>query len=347
MKITTIAYKGSKKKLLFNIYRYVEEINAETLFDGFSGTGIVSAFMRSKNITVDGNDLNYSSYIYGKVFLEGYDQEIVKNHLKEMNNLSGKKDWLTENYSGVKFKNAKRKDTVSGEFPLAFTEKNAMKLDDARNYIETLSINEEEKNALIFSVILAANDVFNNTADQKSSFKTWLPKCLNDVEFRLPTFINGPRGKQTNGDIMKMTNQKYDFVYLDPPYSNGVLYSSCYHINDSIAIWDKPTLNYEYALPRPYRADFSIQDRGASFYSIKRIKEDFNKLISNFSSSKRIVISYSDAPKNLISISDLVEISSKYGNVKVENTEHKICTQLKSLNKNIDSLKEYFIIIDQ
>lgn len=346
MKITTIAYKGSKKKLLDKIYKYVIEIDAKTLFDGFSGTGIVSAFMRSKGLTVTSNDLNHSSYIYGKVFLEGFDKDVVEFHVNEMNKLSGQKDWLTENYSGFKFRNAKRKDTISGEFPLAFSEKNAMKLDHARNYIETLSIKEQDKNALIFSVILAANEAFNNTADQKSSFKNWLPKSLEDVKFITPSLIVGIPGIQMNGDIMNLNQQKYDFVYLDPPYSNSVLYSSCYHVNDSIAIWDKPSLNFKYALPRPSRADFTIQNRGASFYSLKTIKQDFHKLISIFANSKRIVISYSDAPKNLISIEDLVNVSTEYGKVKVENTEHKICTQFKSQNKQIDSLKEYFIVID-
>jgi adenine-specific DNA methylase len=209
-----------------------------------------------------------------------------------------------------------------------------------------LNLAEQDKNALIFSIIIAANSVFNNTADQKSSFKQWLPKCLKDVIFELPALISGPLGMQTVDDIMKLKPQRYDFVYLDPPYSNSVLYSACYHINDSIAIWDKPKLNGNYALPRPPRADFSIQDKGKSFYSSKTIKDDFDKLISTFSNSKRIVISYSDAPKNLISIEDIITIGKKYGTVKVENTEHKICTQIKSQNKQIDSLREYFIIID-
>ncbi len=61
LKINTVAYKGSKRKLLENIERFAEEIEAETVFDGFSGTGIVSAFLRSKGYVVCANDLNESS----------------------------------------------------------------------------------------------------------------------------------------------------------------------------------------------------------------------------------------------------------------------------------------------
>lgn len=346
----TVAYKGSKKKLLKNIYKYVEEIDAKTFFDGFSGSGIVSSFMREKGLVVLANDLNYSSYIFGKVFLQGFDENIVSSHIEKMNSLQSTSGWLTENYSGTKYREAKRSDTVSGEFPLAFTKENAMKIDAARDYVESLSISKRNKNALIFSCILASNEVINNTADQKSSFKKWLPKALKDVHFKMPTMINGPEGIQISGNIMEMPKEQFDVVYLDPPYSNSVLYSSCYHINDSIAIWDKPILNYDYALPRPERAVFlkgeSSNKTGGHFYSSKSIKDDFSKLFEIFSSSKRIIVSYSDAPKNLISIEDLVSLANQYGSVKVEDKEHRICTQFKKQNKQIEKLKEYFIVVD-
>lgn len=349
--IKTVAYKGSKKTLLSEIYRYAQQVEAKTFFDGFSGSGVVSAFMRQQGLMVVANDLNYSSYIYGKVLLEGFDVDVVHKHIVALNNLLPKDGWITQNYSGIKYREAKRSDTVSGEFPLAFTKKNAMLLDAARDYIEELDIQDQNKNALVFSVILAANNVLNNTADQKSSFKKWLPKALQDVKFVSPTVITGPRGIQLSGNIFDITPTEFDFVYLDPPYSNSVLYSSCYHINDSVAIWDKPTLNYDYALPRPERAVFLKGDKnpqksGGHFYSSKTISEDFSMLFALFSNSKRVVVSYSDAPKNLITIDALVEIAKNYGTVSVFDKQHKICTQYKSQNKQIENLKEYFIVVD-
>lgn len=346
-KIKTISYKGSKKLLVEQIHKFALEIQSKTFFDGFSGSGIVSAYMRSKGAIVSANDLNYSSYIYGKVFLEGFEQAQVLFHIKKMNEIQPVSDWITKNYSGLKHKISKRSDSQSGEYPLAFTKDNAMKLDSARNYIESLVLGEKERNALIFSVLLAANSVINNTSDQKSSFKKWLPKSIKPVMFEMPSLIDGPIGTQFVGDIMKIESHKYDLVYLDPPYSNGVLYASCYHINDSIALWDKPELNYNYALPRPGRAVFRDEKKAAgSFYSTKTIQGDFCKLLTNFSSSKRIVISYSDAPKNLIKIDELIDLCKNYGIVSVQDKKHKICTQFKSQKKQIDKLNEYFIIVD-
>ena len=77
-KIKTVSYKGSKRKLLSSIVELAREVNAESVFDGFSGTGIVSATLRNEGYVVSGCDLNFSSYVFGKVFLEGYNPQIVE-----------------------------------------------------------------------------------------------------------------------------------------------------------------------------------------------------------------------------------------------------------------------------
>jgi len=239
MKIKTVAYKGSKRKLLENIEHYAQEINAKSFFDGFSGTGIVSAYMRHQGYLVTANDISCSSYIYGSVFLRSFDEEIVKNHLSIMNSLDPYSGWLTKNYSGT------RKRTIRGtggrveERPVGFVRSNAMKIDAAREYIEELhDVGEREKNALIFAVILSADKVFNNYNDQKSALKKWTKAATKDVIFSSPTYIAGQEGIQLMDNIEQLS-PRADLVYYDPPYTHGVLYPSCYHLNDSIARWDK------------------------------------------------------------------------------------------------------------
>ena len=157
MKIKTVAYKGSKRKLLKNIEHYAKEINAETFFDGFSGTGIVSAHMRNSGYMVTGNDLSYSSYIYGSVFLNSFDEELVAHHLEQIRALPLIRGWITRNYSGSRERIIRGTGGQKESRPLGFTEPNAMKIDSAREYIESLSdISEQDKNALIFSVIFGS-----------------------------------------------------------------------------------------------------------------------------------------------------------------------------------------------
>ena len=127
-KIRTVAYKGSKRKLLAEIKKFADEINAKSFFDGFSGTGIVSAHMRSNGLRVTGNDLNAASGIYGNVFLKGYDQPIVEKAISEINNVLPKRGWITENYSGTKIRTIRGTGGNKEERPLAYLPKNAMKL---------------------------------------------------------------------------------------------------------------------------------------------------------------------------------------------------------------------------
>lgn len=342
--VKTVSYKGSKRKLLPHIVELAKEVEASLVFDGFSGTGIVGAALRNAGCTVLANDLNFSSYIYGRVFLEGFEQKVVSKHIEEMNNLSPKKGWLTQNYSGTVNRKVRGTNSMFDR-PLGLIRKNAMRLDAARDYIENITgLDERTKNALVFSVIRACDVVFNNSNDQKSSFKEWTKKSLKDVRFESPSLVEGPTGTQYKGDIYSINIPEVDFIYFDPPYTHGVLYASCYHLNDSIALWDKSNLVTSYAVPRPERATFRGKEPGA-FYSKKRVEEDFRKLLTKYK-APRVVLSYSDAPRNTISIERLQDICGEFGNLDVRTIDHKICTQNNSMKKHSDKLKEYFIIID-
>ena len=100
MKFKTVAYKGSKRKLLTDIELIAKDIGARTIFDGFSGTGIVSAYLRSQGYQVDGNDISESASIFGNVFLRGYDPGVVSDVISLLNHLEPTEGWLTQNYSG-------------------------------------------------------------------------------------------------------------------------------------------------------------------------------------------------------------------------------------------------------
>ena len=347
IKVSTVAYKGSKRKLLKDIEKYIKEISAKTVFDGFSGTGIVSAYLRSQGYKVYANDLNYSSYIYGSVFLEGYDQALVEGIIEQLNSLKPQEGWITQNYSGERERVIRGTGGKVENRPKAYQRKNAMKIDAARDYIDTLSLEGKNKNALIFSVILAADRVFNNSNDQKSALKKWQTKALRDIKFQAPTFITGPIGQQFKGDILTLDTPKVDVVYLDPPYTHGVLYDACYHINENIALWDKPDLDHSYALPRASRVAIRKgKKKSGGFYNKGTATECFNNLLKGLK-CKRIILSYSDAPRNVLSIQDMHNICKQYGKLKIYSKDHKICSQALIFNKVSTSLKEYFVVIDK
>lgn len=346
MKIKTVAYKGSKRKLLENIEHYAKEIGAQSFFDGFSGTGIVGAYMRSKGYVVQANDMNHSSYIYGKVFLRGFDEEVVAHHLEVMNNIEPMAGWLTDNYSGTAERVIRGTQGSVQDRPLGYIPENAMIIDAARKYVVDAPVREDDKNALIFSIILAADKVFNNSNDQKSALKEWTTGSLKKVQFVSPTLIEGPTGEQHSGDIIGMKLES-DLVYLDPPYTHGVLYASCYHLSDSIARWNKPELDHSYAIPRPLEVCYRKNgEKAGGFYNKETATAAFHKIIGD-ADCKRVLLSYSDAPRNTLTIGELVDICSNYGTVRIESKDHRLCMQPKNMRKISTNLKEFFIVIDK
>ena len=190
-------------------------------------------------------------------------------------------------------------------------------------------------------------EVNNNSNDQKSCFKKWTKKSLGEVKFEVPTLVQGRKGLVFTGEVTSINKKDYDVVYLDPPYTNGVLYDSCYHLNDSMCLWDKPALDYDFAIPRPQRAIFrKIKKTAGAFYSKRKAEQDFKNLL-NYFDAKRIILSYSDAPRNIISKDSLIKICENIGDFKLIERDHKICTQAKSQKKTSEKLKEFFFVIDK
>ncbi len=283
----------------------------------------------------------------GRVFLEGYDPDEFDCYRQIMQNLPPVQGWLTDNYSGERERVIRGTNGSVECRPMAYTRSNAMRLDAARDWIDKqTTISAALKNALIFSVILAADRAFNGTNDQKSSLKAWTTRALTPVSFPTPSLIEGPTGTQLNSDILHLDSKAYDFVYLDPPYTHGVLYAACYHLNNSIAVWNKPQLNYDYALPRPL--DICFRDKGETaggFYNKSTAAECFQHLLTQFD-CKRIVLSYSNAPRNVLTPDELFAICSAVGTVSTYSVDHAICTQPSMFNKVSTELKELFITID-
>ena len=341
----TIPYKGSKRKLLSIILQITKEIEAETFLDGFSGTGIVAANMKNNGYIVSANDKMVSASLYSRVFLNGFDREDVQKHIDHINTLKGQEGWLTRNYSGTKTRMIRGTNGQFADRPLGFIKSNAMKIDEARDYAETIN-NKQTRDAVIFSIVLAANKVFNNNNDQKSALKNWSDASKKQIVFTCPTLVEGHKGTVYNGDILTIENKKYDVVYLDPPYTTGVLYDACYHLNDSLVIWDKPALDHSYAIPRPDRVFYRKNNKNAgTFYHKKDAKKDFKKLLTQFD-AKRIILSYSDAPRNVLTYDDLSTLCSEIGKLKIITKDHTICAQSKVQNKISNSVKEFFFIID-
>lgn len=316
-----IPYMGSKKKIIPSIHNALKDIEFDSILDMFTGTTRVAQSFRSSGKVVIANDLSDASQCYGSLFLEHPDPNLLQPYLDQMNNLKGYEGWFTENYHG----DTSSDERGDGRF---MQYKNTIKVDAARDFIDSLNIDDISKRALIACILFSFSKVDNTTGQQQAYLKEWCDRSYRDILFQIPGVIEGPIGRVYNKDCFddKWKKADIDVVYLDPPYSKNVWYPSYYHIYDSVAKWDKP----ETVGKAKRRIDRSSIGKKQGVHDTKVMNNNpwyssnpekgFVDLLNTFPTST-FLISYSS--DSALSKEDTLNLLSKYGNVTFYSVDHK------------------------
>lgn len=301
---------GSKVNLLENIKKVVDEncdgIN-EVFCDIFSGTGAVSRFFK-QYYQVISNDILFFSHIltaatienneeptFDKLRSKGVDDPFtyLESFPIEQTLVNG---FATEAYSP--------KGTAGRMY---LTEDNAERIDFIRTTIENWKnkrwIDVYEYKYLLACLIEGIPFVSNTTGTYGAFLKKWDKRAFKRFElYKLAVSDNHRRNICYNEDANELIKKiSGDILYIDPPY-NGRQYLPNYHLLETIARYDNPTLAGVTGV-RPY-----INEK--SNYCIKsKVKVTFDDLIKN-ADFRHIVISYSD--DGLLSVNEMIEILSKY-----------------------------------
>lgn len=316
-----IPYMGSKKKIIPSIHNALKDIEFDSILDMFTGTTRVAQSFRAAGKVVIANDLSDASQCYGSLFLEHPSPISLQPYLDEMNNLKGYEGWFTENYHGDRTNN----ERGDGRF---MQYKNTIKVDAARDFIDSLNIDEISKKSLIACILFSFSKVDNTTGQQQAYLKEWCDRSYRDIVFEIPGTIIGPIGRVYNVDCFdeRWTQGEVDVVYLDPPYSKNVWYPSYYHIYDSVAKWDKPPTVGK-AKRRIDRSSIGkkqgIEDKklmnNNPWYS-SNPAEGFVHLLETFADST-FLISYSS--DSALSKEDTLDLLSSFGEVTFYSIDHK------------------------
>jgi len=309
-------YLGNKYKLTAFISDILREKcgSFQSLCDIFAGTGVVGNYFNKKNIRIISNDFLYSNYVALKTFM-GL-TSINLNKLKEKINLLNSVESVKDNYFSLNFGNT------------YFTLENARKIGAIREKIEEISVNEDEKNALITSLIYAVDKVAN-TVGHYDAFRKKLD-TVNPLMLLLPS-IKGENNsnneihcEDANQLIKKISS---DVLYIDPPY-NSRQYCDAYHLLENLARWDKPDV---YGVAKK-------MDRGhlKSDYCLKSATKAFAELI-RYAKCKHILVSYNNTGESKdcrsnarIKDSEIVNILKRKGDVQIFERNYKAFTTGKS-----------------
>ena len=245
-----VKYAGSKLKLIPYILSLLEDIEVETIFDGFAGTTRVSQAFSRCGFTVVSNDISEWSYVFGQCYLKNkqspnYYQELIN----QLNSVKGYDGWFTENYGGLDFNGSAIQLDGSKRI---WQIHNTQKLDAIRDEIDTLNLSKIDKGVALTSLILAMDEVDSSLGHHVSYLKDWSPRSYKNMKLKVPNvWINEKNNHVLKGDIFDALEKTVvDLAYFDPPYGSNnekmppsrVRYASYYHLWTTIILNDKPTV---------------------------------------------------------------------------------------------------------
>ena len=210
-----------------------------------------------------------------------------------------------------------------------FTDSNGKLCDAIRIELEKLYRTGEIDDTLYYyflASLINSIDKYANTASVYAAFLKHIKRSAKrDMKLEMLPVIDGIRGEVFNEDINKLVrNISGDVLYLDPPY-NARQYCTNYHVLETIARYDTPTLKGKTGL-----RDYTWQK--SAFCSKKTVAKAFDDLLAN-AQFKYIFLSYNN--EGLMDIDTIKDIMSRYGKYEMFTKSYRRFKADKDENRNI------------
>ena len=260
LKEQIITYIGNKRSLLPFIGKGVAlaknrlDKQKVSCLDLFSGSGVVSRYLKQFSDYLVANDLESYSQVTNKCYLTNYNdsvlsglKEIIRelNHTIEVNLHDG---FISELYA------PKDESNIQPHERVFYTKRNAQFLDTARQLIDTYP---EEIRHLLIAPLISKASVHANTSGVFKGFykskegigqfggsgKDALSRIKGRISVPTPIFSNFhcefSVSKKDANSFVSEKHQHFDIVYLDPPY-NQHPYGSNYFMLNLLVDYTRP-----------------------------------------------------------------------------------------------------------
>lgn len=369
-----ITYIGNKRSLLPFIKQGVEivqkELNKEFLhcFDVFSGSGIVSRFLKSYASSITTNDLETYAKIISSCYLsnkssinfdelEKIHSELVKSTTNEISTCE-----LNDSCPGFVSELYAPKDEDNVQFGerCFYTPYNAKYIDIIRQKITDEVPAELQKffiAPLLSEVSVHANTAgifkgfYKNSRTGKGQFggngKNALERIKGKIELPLPIFSNFECPsyvfqEDANTLILDemlynhLPEKEFDLAYIDPPY-NQHPYGSNYFMLNLIANYQRPDCE------KISRVSGIPKDWNRSSFNRKRdAAESFTNLVSSLR-AKYLMVSFNS--EGYISKNEMINILEKVGTVTVLDISYNAFKGSRNLKNRDIYVSEYLFIV--
>ena len=338
---------GNKENLVEKIHSVLKEekIKGDSFFDFFAGTTSVGRYFKNQGIQILSSDLMYFSYVLQKAYIENNNEPLFEKLLTNITVIGNKLfntplelvvSYLNkiEGVEGFIYNNYTPKGSSQLDRPrMYFSDENGRKIDAIRTKIEEWHKSEllkESEYFILISCLIETVPFYANISGVYAAFrKKWDPRSVKTLNLRsIKTHQNNYENKVFNVDSVNLLDRiEADVFYLDPPY-NERQYAPNYHILETIARYDNPTIKGITGL-RNY------DEQKSKFCNAKNAIIELDK-IAKLGKFKYLVMSYNS--EGIMPCSDIISTLSKYGKVKLKEFEY---LRFKSNNNGESKTKKF------
>lgn len=351
-----ITYIGNKRSLLSFIGTAIDYVKADlnkeklSTVDIFSGSGVVSRYLKQHSSHLITNDLEDYSTVINKCYLTNkteVDNKELNRYYRfltnRLNNQPLKRGFIAEMYAPQNDQNIQKGERVF------FTTRNAMYLDTARQLLEEIP---EPYKTYFMGPLLYEASVHNNTSGVFKGFyknsktgigqyggdgQNALTRILADIKIKKPIFSNfncDVTVYQEDANILAEKLPEVDLVYMDPPY-NQHPYGSNYFMLNVLNSYQRPAEVSEVSgIPKKWNK---------SKYNKKKEAKNSMFDLCNKLNAKYLLISFSS--DGFIKKDEMVEMLSTLGEVKVLDKDYNTFRGCRNLNNRDIHIKEFLYLV--
>lgn len=369
-----ITYIGNKRALLPFIGEGIQYVRERTgcrkidCLDVFSGSGIVSRYLKQYAHSLTVNDMELYAQVIGCCYLSNADEitipvlhekytVLTAKIAREMHeNCIGRTGFISRLYAPQN-----ENDVQDGE-RCFYTPHNARYIDTARQLIsETLSAPEQQ---YFIAPLLAEASVHANTGgifkgfykDSKTGRGKFggngansLSRIRGNIELPFPVFsryscpfrvFRSDANELTAGEKLYsgLPGGMFDLAYIDPPY-NQHPYGSNYFMLNLIASYEPPDtarISRVSGIPRDWNR--------SQYNNRKNAAETFSRLVQSLR-AKYLLVSFNS--EGFITREEMLDLLNQTGRVKVFESPYTAFRASRNLGQRPIHVSEYLYVVEK
>lgn len=351
-----ITYIGNKRALLGQIGTFIEQVKHRLdrrrlrVLDAFSGSGVVSRYLKSHSSFLVSNDFEGYAALIGRCYLSNRNEvdfttlsEIVDDLNRRVLVESLPKGFIEDLYA------PKDETSITKDDRVFYTIGNARRLDNYRRMIEDYP---SDYHHLLMGPLLNKASVHSNTAGVfKGFYKNRvtgvgqyggtgldaLSRIRGEITLEMPVLSNFEceyRVLQCDANEAAQQVKGIDLAYIDPPY-NQHPYGSNYFMLNLIAEYNRPSkISRVSGIPNNWRrSGYNVKSK-----SLSLLRELLHRIDAPF-----LLVSFNK--EGFISPDAMYTMLRKLGSVDVLETSYNTFRGSRNLrNRSIHVTEQLFLV---